>query len=487
MTPIAALPWFYAASIEGLLIGMALAIVIDTSVRLAYRVSGVAPRGSGLAVKQALLLTILVAAHRDIYLENINLMLAAAVVTALRYSDRPALAGPLLGLVLALKPYFALLLGVLFLTGNFVTVMVGGLSVALYNLLPLVFLPLPRVLDLSRGWLAAMGEHVGAATFTAFPNLLARLVPSAFGLDFRMALLLSALAATAAICCSYLALRSSSRPPAAKTEASRVLALITLALLPSLVPVDDQQFLFAAPLIAYVYVRARSVPDARARRTWTLAATGIALLFAGNMPDLIGPWLSSQWTKYGLLGLANLGFIACAACLWRQSSVAVDDAVDRHVAWLVVARIRAVDPVQNAAIRRSGIALRRFGRRDVVAAGFDDHTQLQIGQVTEILAVDDFDGDLRRRADLDTEVVVPSLILEQVDDRAADVCPGEKAIGRRVFPISDLAVDDADRTAATHTFRKITAQVGDCRVLRLGNRQGHNGTEESTRRERQHR
>lgn len=332
MTPIAALPWFYAASIEGLLIGMALAIVIDTSVRLAYRVSGVAPRGSGLAVKQALLLTILVAAHRDIYLENINLMLAAAVVTALRYSDRPALAGPLLGLVLALKPYFALLLGVLFLTGNFVTVMVGGLSVALYNLLPLVFLPLPRVLDLSRGWLAAMGEHVGAATFTAFPNLLARLVPSAFGLDFRMALLLSALAATAAICCSYLALRSSSRPPAAKTEASRVLALITLALLPSLVPVDDQQFLFAAPLIAYVYVRARSVPDARARRTWTLAATGIALLFAGNMPDLIGPWLSSQWTKYGLLGLANLGFIACAACLWRQSSVAVDDAVDRHVA-----------------------------------------------------------------------------------------------------------------------------------------------------------
>lgn len=261
--------------------------------------------------------------HRELHLGNVNAMLLWLLMAGLErlLSGRDRSAGALLGLAVALKPHFVLLLPWLLMRRQW-----SALAMALTLLLAAAALPTALLgpsasLQLHGEWLAEMARHNASLIHsggtehenvnTIYSFLHRAVLQRIWGapMAWEAQALLTAIAAAFGL----LMLRHV-RLEAATGGRSRNMAfeaLLLIALVPSITLTDTEHFLFAMPLVAYLIHRLRSSE----RPQWLMAAGLLVLLgHGGNWGDALGP-VADVMVHYGILGASNAALLLLAAGL----------------------------------------------------------------------------------------------------------------------------------------------------------------------------
>lgn len=261
--------------------------------------------------------------HRELHLGNVNAMLLWLLMAGLErlLSGRHRSAGALLGLAVALKPHFVVLLPWLLLRRRW-----SALAMALTLLVAAVALPTALLgpsasLQLHGEWLAEMARHnaslihTGGTEHENVNTIYSFLHRAVLQRIWGAPLAWEAPAILAAIALAFgLLMLRHLRLEAPGGERSRNMAfeaLLLIALVPNITLTDTEHFLFAMPLVAYLIQGLRSSERPR----WLRAAGLLVLLgHGGNWGDALGP-MADVMVHYGILGAANGALLFLAAGL----------------------------------------------------------------------------------------------------------------------------------------------------------------------------
>jgi len=312
--PYTFLPFTVACVLHFGLIGAALVSVIVRMERMLmrhmHRVH--APR----MVLRALLTFLCVAVHlvRELHLGNVNVLLLWCMVTGLEamLDGHRKRAGALLGTAVLVKPYLALALLPLLITGSWAVLGASGITALAGLVLPLAVQGPLAGAALTRDWLTAMAAH---DTYLSSSHTLRSLLGTASGamLPAAMDVLFIAMAAAA-----VLLLTRACRATDGQRQALVLGICWALAAVPLLVVTDVQHFLLALPLIAWSIDRLFRARDLR----WTLVFIVCMLAYGTDSTDLWGRDLADRFTRMGLVGWGDLLLLLIALGLRSKTASA---------------------------------------------------------------------------------------------------------------------------------------------------------------------
>jgi len=259
---------------------------------------------------------------RELHLGNINIVLVLLVTLAVQFSisGKTLIAGCLLGLVILTKPYFLLLLLPLIAFRKIKILLVLGLSLFIFLIIPAIFIGLKENFLLHQAWIKSMSDHstyltstntieylISKYIYTVRPGSLQNFIILVVGLLYIFIFWQNSKA-------TVLTLKSHDW----QRQSFIFDMFILTAIIPNLVITDTEHFLLSLPLIifltCYLYTQKNYV--------LTLGFVVLILFYGGNSTDLIGKKLSLQLADLGLLGLSNLALVLIGIYIYvKQKSI----------------------------------------------------------------------------------------------------------------------------------------------------------------------
>jgi hypothetical protein len=323
--PLAALPYPLAATLQYLLITLALLDALRRTDRLVRErlLAGAPARYAPLFL---LGLIVVVHLHRELHLGNINLLLLWLVVVGLEQllNGRQRVAGALIGLAILTKPHFLVLAPLLALRGQWKVLASATALMVLGLLLPALIMGWTANAQALHGWVSTIAEHNGSLIYTSGDDH--RAINTIYSALYR-SVLHPVVSATNALAYGLLAViaaliglfvLSDRTPDGSATHPARFPFeyLLLVGLVPSITLTDTQHFLLAAPVLYYVLVHLFIQP----RAPWSLGvAIPLFVCYGGNWEDALGP-LSDRMIQAGVLGIGSFGLLVVAVLLFLRSN-----------------------------------------------------------------------------------------------------------------------------------------------------------------------
>ncbi|MCC7047900.1 MAG: DUF2029 domain-containing protein [Alphaproteobacteria bacterium] len=275
-------------------IGLSIAALV-ASLLAAARATGIDRRAGGLALAAVAVVVVSYAIGWDLKARNVNLVYLAAIALALvAAARRPALAGLLLSLSIAIKLYSVLFLPWLAWRRRWKWLGWSLAGLALwFVVLPGLWFGWEPALALTRAWWTALGPAGEPAYQAIFPGYLVSLHRTVAGLMPAAPTDVAVIALTRALQLGWIALLAWMIGRGALPDAAEA-ALLVLAPLP-LGPVLQPHHAAVMLLPAVVVLAGVSAPDAAPHRRWT----GIAALAACFLATQVGP--GGPWRGAGLM------------------------------------------------------------------------------------------------------------------------------------------------------------------------------------------
>jgi hypothetical protein len=319
--PLHVFGWMGARMIYYLVLVAAIAYGLPRLTDRIDRLHGFSNRKQGWVIATVALV---LAGHlsRELFLGNVNwFLLLLTLATFFSLEKHPIRSGILLGVVLAFKPHFVVLLPWYVLRRRW-----KELSVALATLTVLFFAPAVFIgWDANTALLAEWGNTMLGhnAGLAESPNTLYGVPARVFGLTGSWPVIVTIL--VVALLILAFVLRNywfeATRNAAAPVNLFAEYALI-MALIPNLVHTDTEHFMWSFPLLAVLVFQLFSSALPTGKRSVAVALLILAAIpYTSATPDLWGVEGSRFLEQSGVLGWANVVIVALA--LWLRPNVEV--------------------------------------------------------------------------------------------------------------------------------------------------------------------
>ncbi len=324
--PLALLPYSLAAALHFAAIAAAFlwaTLAIDRLIREQL----LGKRGINFWVLFLSGLVAVVHLHRELHLGNINMLLLALLLLATErmIKGHSLQAGLLFGLAMLAKPHFVVLLPLFLLRKRWVELGLATLTLGMGVLLPAIMLGLRDNWALHKAWAAEMAKHNASLIYSGGSEMnsvntlysfLHRSIFQHFGASGSSTEAYLMLGVVALLFGAFVwsNIRKDARTGAVPQQSFVLELLLLIALVPSITLTDTEHFLFAMPLVVWVFhhLLPHSIP-----RGLPLLAIPTLLAYGGNWEDALRP-LSDQYIHYGILGIGNIVLLLLSAWLFAR-------------------------------------------------------------------------------------------------------------------------------------------------------------------------
>lgn len=273
----------------------------------------VRPKREGLLLSLSFI-PVLIFLSRELYLGNINILLLTLALLAIRFflEERPVAAALLMGIVFLSKPYFVILLLPLLFRKQFSFVIRTLLVSAAGFLLPFIVAGPARSRALYSDWFTVMQAH--GQGFPDRNSLGYILRHHLFG---DQAPAVQYFASILLILLVIVMILYHERTENGTRQQYTFMAyewMVLLAMIPAIFKADWVQFLYGAPLVAWI------IFTLAGRKQYALIPLLVVLLFfySANSDDLLGRDLSHRLFVMGVTGISNLLLILLSWFLLRD-------------------------------------------------------------------------------------------------------------------------------------------------------------------------
>lgn len=313
--------WMGGRVLYYLLLAGSIAIFLPRLTHAIGRLHGEKPEREGWVIATV---GLLLAGHlaRELYLGNVNWMLMLLTLAAFFSLEKhPIRSGILLGVVLAFKPHFVVLLPWYILRRRWKELATAIACLLVLFVLPALFIGWEANLVLLNEWGSTMlGHNAGLAES---PNTLYGVPARVFGLTGSWPVIVTILVVALLILAFVLrnywfeATRNAAAPVNLFTEYALIMALI-----PNLVHTDTEHFMWSFPLLAVLVFQLFSSTLPTGKRSVAVVLLILAAIpYTTATPDLWGVEGSRFLEQSGVLGWANVVIVALA--LWLRPNVEV--------------------------------------------------------------------------------------------------------------------------------------------------------------------
>lgn len=290
-----------------------IALAFSIAWGLPWIVRTFANRNSIAALIPLVLLSVLaVGGHlsREMLLGNVNWFLLLLAVIAFRLlKERATLGGVVIGLILLFKPHFAVLLPWLVLRQEWKPLATSAGTILVGLFLPAIGLGWTSNLELIAEWGGAILAHNGE--LGSSPNTVFGLISNTTGSTWS-GWVLSSIALTGAAVFGWMLYHFKKEKEGGVDLVDRFRRneyFLLIAIIPNLVHTDTEHFMWVLPLIIMWLTRIWKPTNVKG---WVkFAVWGLAVIpFTLTTPDIWGQEMAEWFDKSGVLGIANLVFIA---------------------------------------------------------------------------------------------------------------------------------------------------------------------------------
>ncbi|MGF1565407.1 MAG: glycosyltransferase family 87 protein [Flavobacteriales bacterium] len=317
--PLHVFGWMGARMIYYLVLVVAIAYSLPRLTDRIGRLHGFSNRKQGWVIATVALV---LAGHlsRELFLGNVNWFLLLLTLAAFFSLEKhPVRSGILLGVVLAFKPHFAVLLPWYVLRRRWKELGVALTTLAVLFIAPALFIGWDANWTLLAEWGETMLSH--NAGLAESPNTLYGVPARMLGWTGSWPVVIT-LAAVALFILAFVlrnfwheATQNASSPVNHFTEFALIMALI-----PNLVHTDTEHFMWTFPLLAVLFLQLFSGTLPRWKVGVAVTLIAIAVIpYTTATPDLWGAEGSRFLEQSGVLGWANAVFIVLA--LWLRPRV----------------------------------------------------------------------------------------------------------------------------------------------------------------------
>jgi hypothetical protein len=302
----AAAIYYFLILLSYLILGLALVYVVEGQLRLKFN------RGWVIALSVLMMLDHL---ERELQIGNITVFLLLAAMALFLFSRRmqEIPAGILLGMLILCRPIFVILVPLFVLRKQWKTIGFAAMSSAVGVMMPMLFLGQHRAADVTLFWYYDVVEWpsstgVGNTIFLLYDRYIA--APLGVELQSLSLLLMMGIVAMALI---WFMVRNRNSVSARYYEFVEYFLLV--ALVPSLVATDTEQFMWTWPLVTLSVALVFS--DLVVRKWPFVVLLVLAFVpFCLNSPDIVGRKLQLLFDEQGLIGLANLVLVSLTVYLF---------------------------------------------------------------------------------------------------------------------------------------------------------------------------
>ena len=247
---------------------------------------------------------------REMLLGNVNwFLLLLAIVAFKLLRHKATLGGVVIGVILLFKPHFAVLLPWLVLRQEWKSLILAAGTIAVGLFLPALGLGWSSNLELIAEWGGAMLAHNGE--LGSSPNTVFGLISNIFGSEWS-GWVLASIAFTGAAVFAWMLYHFRKEKAAGSALVDRFRRneyFLLIAIIPNLVHTDTEHFMWVLPLIILWLDHIWKPTNSNG---WLkFAVWGLAVIpFTLTTPDIWGQEMAEWFDKSGVLGIANLVFIA---------------------------------------------------------------------------------------------------------------------------------------------------------------------------------
>ncbi len=251
-----------------------------------------------------ILLSVLLHVVRDLHMGNTNTIIIFLFILMIKLiiEYKEILAGILFALIILLKPYFIVLILILFLFKKRTTLISMILTGTTLTLFTAVILGFSNSYNLHLDWFKAMLRH---SDYLYSPYTIIYLLDYYLGVtipqNFAFVLL-----GIIVMLISFVFWSSAKKYGNEEENKSLILGFfIIIALIPSVLITDVEHFVFSLPIITILILYLKN----KKNYLWITAFVLVVFLFGGNSQDLVGKELTLKIKFWGWVGIANIIFI----------------------------------------------------------------------------------------------------------------------------------------------------------------------------------
>lgn len=254
-------------------------------------------------------IAILIHLVRDLHLGNINVILVLLLTLSIKFllENKYIKFGIILAIIIMTKPFFIVFVLPLLLHKRYKAVLSLAVAGASFVLISLLLIGFPESIDFYFDWFAAMLDHTSYLTSnnTIF-YILNRYTGVLIGSEFAFLLLGIILVVSTAF--FWLFIRKKEGFEKTKSEKNRALIIhlaILIAVIPNVFITDTEHFFFSLPIISILILHF----SVTKRFLWIPLLAFLIFLYGGNSTDMMGEYISQNYTQLGMLGIGNLSLI----------------------------------------------------------------------------------------------------------------------------------------------------------------------------------
>lgn len=265
-------------------------------------------------------LCIIVHLVRELHLGNVNMILIFLLSLSLKFilEGRSVKSGLLLAIVLLTKPYFIICFFPLLINKRYREIISTIIFIALFVIIPSIFIGFFESVSLYSQWFYAMLEHSNYLSsnhtiFSLLENYTGILIQPKFGLPLLIVI--------GIISCIYFWKLNCNKNQLANNKTLIIHFFVLISIIPNILITDTEHFLFSLPLITILILYLRKKENYK----WLILFIPLIFMYGGNSSDLLGKNLSGKFEDFGMLGLSNLIIISAIIFLYSSNGKKVKE------------------------------------------------------------------------------------------------------------------------------------------------------------------
>jgi len=251
-----------------------------------------------------ILFSVLLHIVRDLHIGNTNTIIIFLFILTIKFilEHKEIVAGILFALIILLKPYFIVLVLILFLfkkKNTLLSLVATGVVLTLFTGAIWGFV---KSYNLHLEWFKAMLDHSG---YLYSPYTISYLLDYYLGISIPQSFTFILLGILVLLI-SFIFWNSSKKSSLKERNKSLIIGFfVIIALIPSVLITDVEHFIFSLPIIAILIFYLKN----KKNYLWIGIFVLVVFMFGGNSQDLVGKELTLKIKEWGWVGIANLIFI----------------------------------------------------------------------------------------------------------------------------------------------------------------------------------